>query len=353
MANITVTGATGRVGANIVKHLAATGHAVTAGMLPGDGQEPKLDGISCRKAYFDILDTEAVAEAIRGADVVVHTAAVMENVLDRMPPVKFFEINVKGAFNVLEGVRQSGCDTRLVIFSSTSVYDVFTTPRAPIKEDQERKPLTLYGMNKILIEEQVRQYEWQYDLACTIIRPNYVVAGPEMLDVFNCGVLLDVLGAFASKQKCQLYVADDPDGWLAAKPTLEANRDRLCVPRCPGGQSWRWHMTDVRDVVTLVDECMVNDAAKGRTFNVAARDACEWPEIAPYVAQQTHREIIEVEIPNLWQFSFDQSAAREALGFVAKHDHKSIVDTAMAMKNDEDVGIIPGEIAPLAFEVGA
>lgn len=352
MSKITVTGATGRVGANVVKRLTETGHEVIACMLSGDPQESKLDGLACRKQHFDILDTDAVAEAIRGADAVVHTAAVMEGMAGKMPPSKFFDINVKGAFNVLEGVRNSGISTRLVCFSSTAAYDVITVGREPVKEDHVRKPLSLYGMNKILIEEAVRQYAWQYDIAHTLIRPNYVVAGPEVLDIFRCGVVLAMLKQYSDEKKCQLHAPDDPTGWLAAKPKLEANKDVLCVPRCPGGASWRWHMTDIRDVVSLVEACLADDRAAGHTFNVAAKDACDWDRIVPYIAEQTDREVIDVEIPNLWQFSFDQTAAKEVLGFEPAYDHKQIVDTAVAMKRDEDVGIIPGSIAPLAFEPG-
>ena len=120
MARIVVTGATGRVGANIVKRLGENGHEVSAYLLSGDGQEAKLEGIACQKAYGDILDTQAVAAAIRGADAVVHSAAVMENVADKMPASQFFDINVKGAFNVLEAARHSGRPTHLICFSKVA-----------------------------------------------------------------------------------------------------------------------------------------------------------------------------------------------------------------------------------------
>ena len=347
MARIVVTGASGRVGANVVKRLEDGGDEVVSCLLPGDRQEAKLDGITCEKSYFDILDTDAVARAIDGADAVVHTAAVMENVADKMPPSKFFDINVKGAFNVLEGIRLNKKNPRLICFSSTAAYDVFTCGREPLKESDERRPISLYGMNKILIEEEVRQYGFHHDVRYSLVRPNYVVAGPEVLDVFTCETVQSVLENFSGNPKCQFY---GPEDWLGAKDELQANKDKLCIPRCPGGQSWRWHMTDVRDTVSLVERLLADDDGVGHTFNVAAKDACEWPDLVPYIAEVTGREVAEVEIPNLWQFSFDQAAAKEILGFEPASGHKAIVDAAMAMRNGEDVGIIPGEIAPLSFE---
>ncbi len=264
---------------------------------------------------------------------------------------------VKGGFNVLEGVRHSGTDTRLICFSSTATYDVTTCPRTPVKEDLERKPLSLYGMNKILIEDMVRQYHFQYDIPYTIIRPNYVVAGPEVLNIFRCGVVKAMLKNHANDPKCQLYNADAPDAWKEAIPKLEEDPKALCIPRCCDSDccegekgSWRWHMTDVRDVVALVDECLVNDAAIGQTFNIAAADAFDWDKYVPYIAEITDRKCVEVDVSSCWQFSFDQSASKELLGFTPKNDHKSIIDTAKAMADGEDVGIIPGEIAPLSFE---
>jgi len=350
--NIIVTGGTGRLGANLVKSLADNGHNVVATLLKGDSQEPKLDGLNVEKAYLDITDTDAVVAVIEGADAVVHCAAVMEGMEQKMPRSRFFDINVKGAFSVLEGIRQNGANTRLVCMSSTSVYDVFSSPRTPIVEEQPRKPLTLYGMNKILVEEQVRQFSWEHNIPHTIIRPNYIVAGPEMLNVFTCKTVLGMLEGFADQTKTQMYCSENPDGWKAAKPTLENNADKLCVPRCPGNQSWRWHMTDVRDCVALVEQCLEDDNAVGRTFNVAAADACEWPEVVPYIGEVTGREVVEVEIPNLWQFSFDQKSSRDLLGFSSTYDHRAIVDKALAFQNNEETGIIAGAIGELAFEEG-
>ena len=347
---IIVTGGTGRLGANLVKSLADKGYNVVATLLKGDQQESKLDGLKVEKAYLDITDTDAVVAAIKGADAVVHCAAVMEGMEKKMPRSRFFDINVKGAFSVLEGTRQNGTQTRLVCMSSTSVYDVFSSPRTPIVEDQPRKPLTLYGMNKILVEEQVRQFSWEHDIAHTLIRPNYIVAGPEMLDVFTCRTVHNLLKGFADHRKTQMYCAEDPDGWKAAIPKLEENSDKLCVPRCPDEQSWRWHMTDVRDSVALIEKCLEDDNAVGRTFNVAAADACEWPDVIPYIGDVTGREVVEVEVPNLWQFSFDQSLSHDVLGFASKYDHRAIVDKALAFRNNEETGIIAGSIGELAFK---
>jgi nucleoside-diphosphate-sugar epimerase len=126
---IIITGSTGRVGANLAKRLSDAGHDIIACLLPNDKDERKLDDIPVRKAYIDVLDKYGIEEAIKGSDVVIHAAAVHESSLLNISAEKFFDINVKGMFNVLESIRDSGNETQLICLSSAAVYDVFSTPR--------------------------------------------------------------------------------------------------------------------------------------------------------------------------------------------------------------------------------
>ena len=338
-----VTGATGRVGANLIRRLCDKGLDVTACILPNDADEAKLEGMSISKAYVDIVDTPGIARIISDADVVIHAAAVHEGSLTTIPGVQFFDINVKGMFNVLEGIRFSRRNTQLICLSSSAVYDVFTMPRTPVKEDHERKPITIYGMTKILVEEQIRQYEWQYGIPATIVRPNYIVSGPEMIDAFNYSVVFDVLQKYAGNAAVQFHVPKDSDAWMKETYSSKLTLNSLCIPRCPKKKSWQWHMTDIRDVIDLIDGCIDNEKAYGKTFNIAGADLCAWPEVVAYIAEKTGRDVVEMKLKNLWQYSFDLSALKDTLGFIPKYDHKAMADMAIAMHNGEDVGIIPGQ----------
>jgi nucleoside-diphosphate-sugar epimerase len=346
--NIVVTGSTGRVGTNLIKRLSQGGHEIVGCLPPNDAHESKLDGMRVKKAHIDILDTDGMAAALKDADAVIHTAAVHEGSLSKISNTHFFDVNVKGMFNVLEGIRTSGKGAHLICLSSSAVYDVFTAPRTPIKESQDRKPITLYGMTKILVEEQVRQYAFQYDIPSTILRPNYIVTGPEVLDAFNYSVVFDVLSKYADNRRVQFHTPDDPDAWMAAKSSSSETLNSLCIPICPENQSWQWHMTDIRDVVDVIQLCLDNEKAHGKTFNIAGADFCDWYQIVPYISEKTGRGVVEVAIPNLWQYSFDQSESASVLGFTPKYDHRAMVDIAVAMANNEDVGIIRGETTMLA-----
>jgi nucleoside-diphosphate-sugar epimerase len=164
-----------------------------------------------------------------------------------------------------------------------------------------------------------------------------------MLYAFNYSVVFDVLNKYADNSKAQFHTPDDPMAWLDAKSSSEMKSENLCIPRTADGTAWQWHMADVRDVIDLIEICIKNEAAYGKTFNIAGADVCDWSVLVPYIAEKTGRKVVEVEIPNLWQYSFDQSALNNILGFQSKYDHFAMVDAAIAMSNREDIGIIQGE----------
>jgi nucleoside-diphosphate-sugar epimerase len=164
-----------------------------------------------------------------------------------------------------------------------------------------------------------------------------------MLDAFSYTVVFDVLEKYAENNKAQFHYSNDPRAWANAKKHDKMGTDALCIPRSPEGEAWQWHMVDVRDVVNVVEECLENENAFGKTFNIAGADVCDWSKLVPYIGEKTGRKIVEIEIPNVWQYSFDQSALKNDLGFSSNFDHFQMIDAALAMSNNEDVGIIQGD----------
>ena len=73
--SILVTGAEGRIGTATCEHLSALGASVTALSLPGEGQEV-VEHRADRVVHGDTRDDEVVDEALEGAELVVHLAAI-------------------------------------------------------------------------------------------------------------------------------------------------------------------------------------------------------------------------------------------------------------------------------------
>lgn len=113
---LAVTGAGGFIGSAVCREASQRGATVVG--LERDGQavrKARAAGAS-EVVEGDVVDRAAVASAISGADLVVHTAA---NVREWGSMEEFIQVNVAGTANVLDSTPE---DARVVHLSSVVVY---------------------------------------------------------------------------------------------------------------------------------------------------------------------------------------------------------------------------------------
>jgi nucleoside-diphosphate-sugar epimerase len=144
-----VTGGSGLAGRAVVAGLLEHGLDVTnVDLVASDGPAP------FRRA--DLEDLGQVYSCLRGAEAVVHFAAIPRPTLD--VPEVVFRTNVMSAFNVLEAASALGI-TRVVSASSVSVlgFPFFERPFAPdyvpIDEAHPLLPQDAYALSKRIGEE--------------------------------------------------------------------------------------------------------------------------------------------------------------------------------------------------------
>ncbi|MDE2799796.1 MAG: NAD-dependent epimerase/dehydratase family protein, partial [Gemmatimonadota bacterium] len=101
MSKILVTGATGRLGANVVRQLVERGDDVRALILPDDPKKFKLDPFDIEKIEGDLRDAALCRDIVDGVDAVVHTANILGPPRG-MDNQTFYEINVTGTYNLFE-----------------------------------------------------------------------------------------------------------------------------------------------------------------------------------------------------------------------------------------------------------
>ncbi|MEO8798908.1 MAG: NAD-dependent epimerase/dehydratase family protein, partial [Polyangiaceae bacterium] len=101
-----ITGATGFLGSHVAEQLSRAGHEVRALVRKSSNKKfleslPKIEF-----AYGAIEEADAVAEAVKGVDAIVHSAGVVK----AKQPSDFAKTNVAGTRNVLEGAKPASKD---------------------------------------------------------------------------------------------------------------------------------------------------------------------------------------------------------------------------------------------------
>ena len=181
---ILVTGITGRVGANIASRFIENGHDVRGFVWPGDRMAENMDRVGAEIVEGDLRSRDDVMSAAAGRDTIFHLGAAF-HAGGPFTPERYFDINVKGLFNILEAGLALGDDLRHLIFTSTDATMFKYPPEGieePIREDS--LPLSAtdwYGYSKVLGENLVDRYVRQHDLPATVIRFANVRGAGEVL----------------------------------------------------------------------------------------------------------------------------------------------------------------------------
>lgn len=189
---VLVTGGAGFIGSNLVKQLVADGISVTVLDNLMSGYRSNLDSFSdVRFIEGDIRDEAAVADAIKGAEVVFHLAASVGNKRSIDHPLLDADINVMGTLKVLESARKAGV-RKIVASSSAGIFGELKT--LPIKEDHPVEPDTPYGSSKLCMEKECLAYAKLYDIEAVCLRYFNVYGPNQRFDAYG-----NVIPIFAFK----------------------------------------------------------------------------------------------------------------------------------------------------------
>ncbi len=149
---IVVTGGSGKAGRWAVNDLRKHGHDVLNVDLTRDGSAHGLCVVA------DLTDLGQAHDVIRGADAVVHLAAIPAPEL--RPEGETFRINAMSTYNVFAAAEAAGA-RRVVWASSETVLGLpFDTPPlfAPIDETIEPRPESSYSLAKLAGETMATQF---------------------------------------------------------------------------------------------------------------------------------------------------------------------------------------------------
>ncbi|WP_060885181.1 NAD-dependent epimerase/dehydratase family protein [Streptomyces caniscabiei] len=158
---VLLTGAAGGLGTLMRDLLPAHGYELRLmDLLPVEGAP---DAITA-----DLADKDAVREAVRGVDAIIHLAGIsLEASFE-----KILRANIEGTYNLYEAARAEGVPR--VVFASSN-HAVGFTPRPGdgdplIPVDTPHRPDTFYGLSKSFGEDLAQLYWDKYGLETVSVR---------------------------------------------------------------------------------------------------------------------------------------------------------------------------------------
>ena len=321
---IMVTGITGRIGANLAATLVGEGHQVRGLVWDRDLRVEKLAGLGVELCRGSITEPDQVAAAVAGMEVIYHLGAAFQGG-GPFTEDEYFEINVRGTFNMLEAARcQRGI--RQFLFAGTdALYEKYVPGGMlePITEQTPRRPRGAYALTKSVGEELVNGYFLGHGLPTTILR---------FAMVLGAGEILDFPQFYLSKMK-------DSAPELAA---LWQGEEGLVALKDDQGRYYKKHVAEVRDIVHGCVCALGCEPAYGQTFQLAGPRPFTWDEAVGQLSAALDLPVVEAQLSGVpTYYEFDISKARRLLGFDPQFDVGRMIADALRFRQGEDLGLLP------------
>ncbi|HXF64465.1 MAG TPA: NAD(P)-dependent oxidoreductase [Caldilineaceae bacterium] len=339
--NILITGISGRIGANLAKALVEAGHQVRGLVWPRDRRPEKLAGLPVELVEGSLVNPTEVDAAVAGTEAICHLGAAFQGG-GPFSATDYFEINVRGTFNMLEAAQRQGDRLQHFFFASTdAIYDKYLPNGVPEPIREDHFPLTPrghYALSKQLGEDLCRGYARNEGLPVTIFRFALTVAGDEILDFRQ--FYLDHWREVYSK-----LAGPDAEAVVAELEGAAAKHGRqaLLLARDAQGRSYKKHIADVHDIVAGFLAALGKPEAVGQTFQLAAPRAFTWEEAIPYLAEKLGLPYVDVRLAGHTPtyYEFDLSKGARLLGYRPSYDIFRMIDEGMALRQGRPVDVVP------------
>ncbi|PID78400.1 MAG: epimerase [Deltaproteobacteria bacterium] len=262
----------------------------------------------------DVLEYDFLKESMKGADIVVHAAAIAGIDATVKNPVNTMRTNMIGSANAIEAAKESGKVSRFIDFSTSEVFGSHA-----FKVDEGMETVTgavgearwTYAVSKLAGEHLAHAYYRQYNLQTVTVRP-FNVYGPGQtgegaLSIFIRKALKNediIIFGDGSQIRAWCYVDDMVEGVLLA----------IAHPNAAGES---FNIGNAKAVTTIYGLAQTVCRILGSHSKIIFRDALSAD--------------IELRIPSV-------SKAKKLIGFEAKVDlEDGITRTAEWISKNENI----------------
>jgi len=175
LTNYLITGSSGFVGKNFIDYL--NNCSVNTSVLGIDITEPvytpeNFENIKVKFVKADLRERDKVSKLIYDFNpkYILHLASYSSVAGSWRNPNNCFQNNVNIFLNLLEDIRKTGTDCRIISVGSSDVYGTVKFSDLPIREEQELKPLSPFGIARYSQELLSQMYSNVYGMDIVITR---------------------------------------------------------------------------------------------------------------------------------------------------------------------------------------
>lgn len=234
-----VTGAGGFVGRHLCRELVENDHTVYA------LEHPSSRGVDDAQEtlYGDIRDSQYMKQAVASVkpEACIHLAAIAYVPDGNSDPSNMIAVNEGGTINLLEAVRETAPECKVLVISTAQIYGPSTGEKI-IDEEYTFNPITVYAKSKANADLKALSYAADFDMHIMTARPHNHIGPGQSPDY--------VVPAFIKQAKAIASESMDP---VIKVGNLESERD----------------FTDVRDVVRAY-RLIIEKGRPGNAYNIAS-----------------------------------------------------------------------------------
>lgn len=152
---VLLTGASGHLGANLLRRLVTEGYQVRVLIRPGS-DNAAIDGVDCERIYGDLRDAESVDRAVNGCRRIFHAAAKVSTIFGNAAHKReIYDCNVIGTRNILAAAKNFDVERTCVTGSFSAVGYNHDNPSLPSTEEMRIYPferMMPYEASKTFVE---------------------------------------------------------------------------------------------------------------------------------------------------------------------------------------------------------